>query len=473
MLHIVWTSPDMLNKPLTWRRQNHRIWDVSGLLDGVVPFEPKSFNTPRESTMKKARLVVLASMCLFAIALVGSDAVSGAGKAPLTFSKDIAPIFYKNCVGCHRSGEIAPMSLITYKEIRPWAKAIREKVANRQMPPWHADAQYGKWENDRRLTQKELDTLVAWVDGGAAEGNAKDLPPMPKFASGWQIGEPDIVFQMPTEFTVPAEGSVPYQHFTVPTNFKEDRYIQALEARAGNLSVVHHIVMYVRDPGEQARQRGGQGRKFNIADGILGALSPGQTPFIAKPGQAKLIKAGSQLVFQMHYTPNGTVTKDRSIVGLIFAKSPVDKIVNTKAAFDVRFAIPPGADNHEIKAVYEFEEDSHIISLMPHMHLRGKDITYRAIYPDGRSEILLSVPRYNFNWQVYYYPVKPLAAPKGTRLEAVAHYDNSAKNPRNPDPTKEVRFGEQTWDEMMNAFFDFTVDNQKLSGERAAIGSER
>ena len=228
--------------------------------------------------------------------------------------------------------------------------------------------------------------------------------------------------------------------------------------------------MMVREPGNQSRQRG-QAR--NIADGILGALSPGQTPFLAKPGQAKLIKAGSQLVFQMHYTPNGTEAKDRSIVGLIFAKGPVDKIVNSKAAFDVKFAIPPGAQNYEVKAVYEFEDDSHIISLMPHMHLRGKDIIYRAIYPDGRSEILLSVPRYNFNWQVYYYPVTPLAAPKGTRIEAVAHYDNSVKNPRNPDPAREVRFGEQTWDEMMNAFFDFTVDNQKLGGERAASGSQR
>jgi hypothetical protein len=422
--------------------------------------------------MKIARVVALASVCCLVVAIAGSDAVSGAGKAPLTFSKDIAPILYNNCVGCHRPGEIAPMSLITYKEVRPWAKAIREKVVNRQMPPWHLDSQYGKWENDLRLSQKDVDAVVAWVDGGAAEGNAKDLPPMPKLATGWQIGEPDVIFQMPTEFTVPAEGAVPYQHFTVPTNFKEDRYVQALEARAGNLSVVHHIVMYARDPAEQSRGRG-QNRKFNIADGILGALSPGQTPFIAKPGQAKLIKAGSQLVFQMHYTPNGKEAKDRSIVGLIFAKAPVDKIVNSKAAFDTRFVIPAGADNYEVKAVYEFEEDSHIISLMPHMHVRGKDIVYRAVYPDGRSEVLLSVPKYNFNWQVYYYPLKPLAAPKGTRLEAVAHYDNSTKNALNPDPTKDVRFGEQTWDEMMNGFFDFTIDNQKLSGERASTASQR
>jgi hypothetical protein len=419
--------------------------------------------------MKSTRIVALGALLFLGVALVCSAGASASPPIPPTFNKDVAPIFYKNCVGCHRPGEIAPMSLISFKEVRPWAKAIREKVATREMPPWHADQNYGKWANDRRLTQKEIDTVVAWIDGGAPEGKAKDLLPPPKLTSGWQIGEPDIVFQMPTEFTVPAEGSVPYQHFSVPTNFKEDRYIQALEARAGNLSVVHHIVMYVREPGEQGRRARGQ--QFNIADGILGALSPGQTPFIAKPGQAKLIKAGSQLVFQMHYTPNGTESKDRSIVGLIFAKGPVDKIVNSKAAFDMRFVIPPGASNHEIKATYEFEQDSHIVSLMPHMHLRGKDIVYRAVYPDGRSEILLSVPRYDFNWQVYYYPVQPLPAPKGTRLEAVAHYDNSVKNTLNPDPTREVRFGEQTWDEMMNAFFDFTVDNQKLSGERAAGGS--
>jgi hypothetical protein len=211
-------------------------------------------------------------------------------KYSVTFTKDIAPIFYKNCIGCHRSGEIAPMSLMTYKEVRPWAKAIREKVANRAMPPWHPDPKYGQWSNDLRLSQKDVDTVVAWVDGGAAEGNAKDLPPTPKLTTGWQIGEPDVVFQMPVEFTVPAEGAVPYQHFIVQTNFKEDRYVQALEARAGNLSVVHHIVMYVRDPAEQARGRG-QNRKFNIADGILGALSPGQTPFIAKPGEAKTDKS--------------------------------------------------------------------------------------------------------------------------------------------------------------------------------------
>jgi hypothetical protein len=349
------------------------------------------------------------------------------------------------------------MSLVSYKEVRPWARAVREKVLSRQMPPWHPDPKYGQWANDRRMTKEEIDTIVAWIDSGAKEGDPKELPPMPKFATGWQIGEPDVVFYMPAEYTVPAEGAVPYQYFSVPSNFKEDRYVEAMEARAGNLSVVHHIVIYVREPdGQLAGQRG---RRPDIGTGLLGALSPGMTPFIAQPGTAKLIKAGSQIVFQMHYTPNGKEAKDRSFVGLRFAKRPVDKIITTTAAFDTRFRIPPGASNYEVRAVYEFEQDAQIVSLMPHMHLRGKDITYRVIYADGRSEIILSVPKYDFGWQVYYYPKTPLTMPKGTRIEAVAHYDNSTNNPLNPDPTKEVRFGEQTWDEMMNAFIDYTVDN--------------
>jgi len=380
--------------------------------------------------------------------------------AALTFTKDIAPIIYKNCSSCHRQGEIAPMSLVDYKEIRPWAKAIREKVITREMPPWHPDPSFGHWSNDRRMSQKEIDAIVAWVDAGAKEGNPKDLPPMPKFPSGWQIGEPDVIFQMPTEFTVPAEGAIPYQYFRVPTNFKEDRYIHAMEARAGNLSVVHHIVVYVREPDYKPS------KKLDLGEGLLGALSPGQTPFVAQPGAAKLIKAGSELIFQLHYTPNGKEATDRSYLGLIFAKEPVQKMIVTTAAFDTKFTIPPGAQNHEIKASYEFEQDARIISFMPHMHLRGKDIIYKAVYPDGRTETLLYIPRYDFSWQVYYYPKQALPMPKGTRIEVVAHYDNSTRNPLNPDPTKAVRFGEQTWDEMMNGFIDYTVEAPK-AGDKA------
>lgn len=410
--------------------------------------------------MKIYRFVFLFTGLLLTAWLAGPTGASGEKQHTLTFSKDVAPIVYKNCASCHRAGEIAPMSLLSYKEVRPWAKAIREKVATRDMPPWHADPQHGTWSNDRRMSQKDIDTVVAWVDGGAKEGDPKDLPPVPKFAGGWQIGEPDAVFYMPEEYTIPADGSVSYQYFTIDPGFKEDRYIEAMEARAGNLSVVHHIVIYVRDP-RQARSR-----KLDLGEGLLGALSPGQTPFMAKPGTAKLIRAGSKLIFQMHYTPNGKEQKDRSYVGLKFAKAPVDKVVTTTAAFDMKFVIPPGAPNHEVRAEYEFEQDAHIVSFSPHMHLRGKDIFFRAIYPDGRSEILLSVPQYDFNWQVYYYPAKPLRMPKGTRIEVVAHFDNSTKNALNPDPTQAVRFGEQTWDEMMNGFFDYTLD-AKANADRA------
>jgi len=406
--------------------------------------------------MKRSGLIGFVSLfCLAAAAVVITRAdLTGAEAAAPTFSKDIAPIFAKNCMSCHRPGEIAPMSFMSYKEVRPWAKAIREKVVNREMPPWHADPAHGEWSNDRRLSQKDVDVIRAWVDGGAPEGNPKDMPPTPKFATGWQIGEPDMVFYMPEEFTVPAEGAVPYIYFTVPTNFKEDRYIAAMEARAGDLSVVHHIVIYVRDPRES------RGRRQDIGTGLLGALSPGMTPFIATPGTAKLIKAGSNIIFQMHYTPSGKETKDRSMVGLKFLKEPVDKVITTTASWDPRFTIPPHAENHEVKASWAAEEDITIWSFSPHMHLRGKDYLYRAVYPDGRSEILLSVPNYDFGWQVYYYPKTPIRIPKGTKIETVAHFDNSTKNPQNPDPSKAVRFGEQTWEEMMNGFFDYTVDAQ-------------
>lgn len=417
--------------------------------------------------MKISRFAFLFTGLVLAAWIAMPTGASGTKETNLTFSKDVAPIFYKNCANCHRAGEIAPMSLLSYKEVRPWAKAIREKVITRDMPPWHADPQHGTWSNDRRMSQKEIDTIVAWIDGGAREGNPKDLPPAPKFASGWQIGEPDAVFYMPEEYTIPADGAVSYQYFTIDPGFKEDRYIESMEARAGNLSVVHHIVIYVRDP----RQNRSRSNKIDLGEGLLGALSPGQTPFRAQPGMAKLIKAGSKLIFQMHYTPNGSVQKDRSYVGLKFAKVPVEKVVTTTAATDLRFEIPPHAANHEVRGVYEFEQDSHIVSFSPHMHLRGKDILYRAIYPDGRSEILLSVPQYDFNWQVYYYPKKPLPMPKGTRIEAVAHFDNSTKNALNPDPTRAVRFGEQTWDEMMNGFFDYTVDS-KASTDPAQAGTK-
>jgi hypothetical protein len=387
----------------------------------------------------------------------------------VTFTKDVAPILQRSCMNCHRPGQIAPMSLLTYNDVRPWAKSIRDVVMERRMPPWLADPRHGEFSNDRRLSQKEVDTLVAWVDGGTKQGDLRDLPPNPTFPEGWTIGQPDLVLSMNEEYRVPADGVIPYKYFTVPTNFTEDRYVQFAEIKRGNRSVVHHVIVSVREPG----QTGGDSeddatRRARQVDGMLVGWAPGMSPLTLAPGRAKLIKKGSVLVFQMHYTPNGEPGTDRTSVGLIFAKGPVEKRVITMGAAARTLVIPPGDPNYETKASFTFKEDSHIVSFMPHMHVRGKDFEYRLVLPDGTSKVVLAVPRYDFNWQISYFLKEPLAAPKGSRLDCTAHHDNSAKNTYNPDPTKEVRWGPQTWEEMMIGWFDYTLDSQNLTLQTAS-----
>ncbi len=411
--------------------------------------------------MKSALRLTIGAAVVFAFTALGvSGSSTGASKSPVTFTKDVAPIFYKHCVECHRAGSIAPMSLMTYKDARPWAKSIREKVLDGVMPPWHADPRYGNFKNDRRLTKTEIDTIVAWVDAGAKEGNPKDLPPAPQFTEGWRIGKPDVVLSMAQEYSVPAEGTVRYQYFFVPTNFTEDRWVQAAEVRPGNSAVVHHVIVFVVSPDAFK----GRPRVFSNEGGIdaLVGTAPGEEPVILPDGVGRLIKAGSMLVLQMHYTPNGTPQKDRTSIGIIFSRKPVAKEARGGAAINRWFAIPPGDENYEARSSYTFKEDAHIFSLMPHMHLRGKDFEYRLVYPDGTSKIILKVPRYDFNWQTRYELKEPIAAPKGSRLECLAHFDNSAKNKWNPDPTKTVRWGQQTWEEMMIGFVGFTLDRQNL-----------
>jgi len=399
-----------------------------------------------------------------ALAMISSFvAVGWASNRPavrtVSFTKDVAPIFYARCAECHRPGEVAPMSLLTYAEARPWARAIKEKVVSRVMPPWLADPAYGHFENDRRLTDKEIETISAWVDGGAAKGNDSDLPPLPKFEPGWTLGKPDVIIPLESEVDVPAEGVVPYKYFSVPTNFKEDKWVQAAEIRPSNRKVVHHIIVFVQEPGQksegEAAVRSGQGFK-------LAGFAPGEQPKVFPAGTAKLIKAGSKLNFQMHYTPNGAASKDRSYIGLYFAKSPIGKKVLTGTATNAKFVIPAGDGNYEVRSSWTAPEDVRIVDLMPHMHLRGKDFTYTAVYPDGRSEVVLQVPKYDFNWQLLYRFKQPLLLPKGSRLDCVAHFDNSTRNKFNPDPTKEVRWGPQTWEEMMIGWFDYVLANENL-----------
>jgi hypothetical protein len=416
-----------------------------------------------------------------------ATAPPAAGGVP-TFSKDVAPIFYARCVKCHRPGEVAPMPLITFRDVRPWAAAIREKVITRAMPPWHADVQHGRFRNDLSLPQSEIETIVTWASNGAPEGNPSDVPPLPAFPQGWQIGTPDQIFEMQADYQVPARGTIDYQYFEVPTNFTEDRWMQAGEVRAGDPAHVHHVIVYVKAPQPVARpnvvsvrpilpggldvsavRRAVEARPpaaqapARTGDQMLVNWAVGEDAPVYLPGTAKRIPAGSTLVFQVHYTTNGTPGSDRSKVGLIFAKEPPRREVRTAMIANPVFAIPPGASDHQVEAEATFSEDVNVWTLHPHMHLRGKDMTYTAVYPDGRRDVVLRVPKFDFGWQTDYWLAEPLALPKGTKLHVSAHFDNSSQNRNNPDPSATVRWGDQTWEEMMIGFFTYTVEGAQAS----------
>ncbi len=402
----------------------------------------------------------------------------------ITYYKDVMPIMQNRCQECHRTGEAAPMSLMTYKEVRPFAKAIEHAVATKKMPPWHADPHFGKFANDRSLNEKEVNTFSAWVKGGAKEGKASDAPAAREFASGWTIGKPDVVIDMPVDYKVPASGTIDYTYFIVPTGFTEDKWVEKIEVRPGASSVVHHVVLISRAPGSKylaevpkgvahvAKGNGstsaGSTRKPDTGIGsfiglgggdyeMVSVYVPGGVAYETKPGQARLIPAGSDLIFQMHYTANGKETIDRSRVGMVFARqAPTERVVNTFIA-NLNLEIPPGAGNFRVDANVKVHQDVVLQSLFPHMHLRGKAFEYVAKYPSGETETLLKVPAYDFNWQLTYQLAKPLLLPKGTELRATAWYDNSPNNKYNPDPKSQVHWGDQSWEEMLAGFVDFVI----------------
>jgi len=374
----------------------------------------------------------------------------------VSYSNHVARIIQNNCQECHRPGQIGPFSLLSYNNAVNWAENIREAVLEKRMPPWHADAQHGKFSNNRSLSKEDRETLVAWIDQGCPKGDDKDMPPPKQFAAGWGIGKPDAIVRMPEAFNVPAEApktGVPYQYFSAETNFKEDMWVERAEAKGDAAAVVHHIVVFIVPPGQDFRQND-RGLR------VLCGTAPGDMPFIAPPGTAKKVPAGSRFVFQMHYTPNGRAQKDQSCVGVVFAKNPVEHRAQTMPILNPRFMIPAGDDNYKVESEFTFKENAYILSFMPHMHLRGKDFMYEAVFPDGKKEILLSVPRYNFNWQSTYRLAEAKAVPSGTKIHCVAHFDNSVKNLNNPDPTKSVIWGDQTWEEMMIGWMDFYYDKQ-------------
>jgi peroxiredoxin len=384
----------------------------------------------------------------------------------ITYTNQIARLMQKNCQECHRPGEIGPFSLLTYRQAKGWADMIQETVRDGRMPPWYADPHYGKFANDRRISKEDKETLLAWIDQGCPKGDEEDLPAPKQWHEGWWIGKPDAVITMKEDFTVPADAGktgVPYMYFTVPTNFTEDKWVQAAEARPGNRAVVHHIIATVSMPGEEP------GRRRNRS-GYLVGVAPGEEPLVLPPGMAKKIPKGANITFQMHYTPNGVEQKDRSSLGLIFCKEPPKQIVRTASISQPQLAIPPGDGNHKVNSSAKYDKDTVILSFMPHMHLRGKDFEYRVEYPDGRSEIILSVPRYDFAWQMRYVLAEPLRIPAGSKVNCTAHFDNSNNNPNNPDPSITVGWGPQTWDEMMIGWMQYYHPEEKIEPQRVSNG---
>lgn len=380
----------------------------------------------------------------------------------VTFSNQIARILNKHCVECHREGEIAPFSLTNYDEVVGWGETMVEVIDDQRMPPWHADPKHGDFLNARIMTAEEKSQIRKWVDAGCPEGDRSQLPEKPTYTNGWLLPrEPDLVVNMRDQpFDVPAEGTVKYQYFQTDPGFREDTWVKAAELQPGNRSVVHHILVFVQPP--KGRSKG----MSSTTGEFLAAYVPGHRAPHYPKGMAKLIPAGSKLAFQLHYTPIGTAQKDLSRLGLVFAKpdEQIEQVVVTQQASNHRgLVIPPHADNHRVEARSQTAPtDVEILAFMPHMHLRGKSFSYAAHFPDGRKETLLDVPHYDFNWQTAYRVAKPIELPKGAYLQCVAHFDNSENNLSNPDPTQTVRWGDQTWNEMMIGYFDVAIPTEVL-----------
>jgi hypothetical protein len=416
-------------------------------------------------------------VCSFAInALMLAADTPATQERPVTFNKDVLPILQKNCQTCHRPGEIGPMSFLSYESTRPWAKAMRAAVLSRKMPPWFADPAAGHFSNDRRLSDADVRTIAAWADSGALEGEDKDRPPPVQWKEGWNI-QPDITFEMPVAYNIPASGTVEYTYFVVPTGLKEDTWVTMGEIRPGARSHVHHVIAYVRPPGSTWMKDATPGIPYvppkhdNVAaqpnsqqlakdvNEFLAGYVPGMQPQRYDiDHSAKLIPAGSDIVFEVHYTANGKAAQDQTRVGLTLAKGPPEKRFITLVGRALDFAIPPGDPNYEAKAYLKFIAPVEFVEQQPHMHLRGKSMSVRMTYPTGESETILNVPRYDFNWQLVYYHDVPLRIPEGTVMEITAHWDNSPNNKWNPDPTATIRWGDQSWDEMLVNHFGVIVD---------------
>ena len=431
---------------------------------------------------------------------------TSASHIDVTFDKNVAPILYKSCVGCHHPNDIAPMSLMTYKEARPWAAAIREAVVQRIMPPWHADAHAGQFINDPRLSKEEIAAIDAWAKTGAKEGDPKDLPPAPVFQEGWHI-KPDAVISIP-ETTVAAGNQDDYEYIYVPTNFTADMWVQAAEVVPGDRRVVHHATVSVVDATKVPKLSATAGEvdssdKFHYRTGKVNHLKPdapvdddgcSPTPELPKPsngdvnhvpgiylpghlaetrpaGYALKIPAGSYLQFQVHYSNRlGQAVKDRTRIGLVFAKAPVEHEIAQYEIWNNFFLIPPNDGAHQVKSCFVLPKDVKALAYTAHMHFRGKSMTTEAIYPDGHHELLFNVPKYDFRWQETYFLKNQFLLPKGTKLVTTAYFDNSVNNALNPDATKAIRWGEPSDEEMMGFWLAY-ADPEPANGRLVSIAA--
>ena len=406
----------------------------------------------------------------FSLALMTGRARIREKNAP-TFYEDVLPVLQEHCQVCHRSGGIAPMPFETYEQVRPYAEAIRIATENRSMPPWFADPKIGKFSNDPSLTEQQIAMFAAWARAKTPAGDRKQAPPSLQWQDHWAIAKPDAEIKMPTPVKIPSTGDVDYTYEIVPTNFKEDRWVQNSQILPGLPQNVHHAVVYVRPPDSSWLRHAPVGQPFTASmlktpeeqrdamwtdSDILLVYAPGSTPNNWNAGMAKFIPAGSDLVFQMHYTTNSKAAEDTTRIALIFAKEPVRQRVLTLQLTNDHFVIPPGVPDYRVEARGTLPNDALLLSFFPHMHLRGKGFEYNILEGKNRIKALLHV-KYHFHWQMTYRLADPLALPAGTELQAVAWYDNSKANPHNPDPTAAVRWGEQTYDEMMVGFFDVAV----------------
>jgi mono/diheme cytochrome c family protein len=458
-------------------------------------------NRDARASLRRKRALQIAGVgfALTAIALARQPQSLGArAAADPTFAEDVAPILYKNCTVCHRPGGLGPFSLLEYDSAKKEISKMRDAVEAGQMPPWHAEGPHGVFTNDRRLSDAERGTILRWIDGGAKAGDMKNLPPRPEYPSKWTIGTPDATVTMPEDFTVPASGTVEYQYFEVPTNFTEDKWVSAIEIMPGAREVVHHVLVFAKVPpspgaaapasapppaavpgapaprpvfirnraqselpdAPRADTRHGPPRQLGT---LIGTNTPGNEVMEFPAGTALRVRAGTVLTFQMHYTAHGHEMKDRTTVGFRFAKAPPTEEMFASQFVNGTLLLPAGTKDVAVPAEITAGQPVKIWGMMPHTHLRGTRWQYKLEKPDGTSEIVLDVPHYDFNWQTYYMFAKPLELQPGTKLTSMAWYDNSATNKNNPDASKDVKWGDQTWEEMQYTGFLYSVPGRRVA----------